>query len=190
MENKIEKAKEFATKAHKGQVRKGRGSPYTEHLEEVAKILMDMDASENVICAGWLHDTVEDTGVSLEQLTQEFGGQVAKLVAGHSEDKSIKNWFERKMKNMDFLPSSSKELQMLVLADKLANARTSYKGFEKYGDGLWKKLGMKKNEQAWYYGQGLKFLKKMSEYQNTWLFYEEFKDIAEKMFRETLIVEE
>lgn len=70
MENKIEKAKEFATKAHKGQVRKGRGSPYTEHLEEVAKILMDMDASENVICAGWLHDTVEDTGVSLEQLTQ------------------------------------------------------------------------------------------------------------------------
>lgn len=187
---KIEKAKEFATRVHEGQVRKGSGVPYIEHPEKVAKILTDMGASEDVICAGWLHDTVEDTDVTLEQVISEFGEYVGELVAGHSEKKGIADWYEMKIKNMDFLPDSSKDLQMLVLADKLANARTSYKGFEKYGDGLWKKLGMKKNEQAWYYGQGLKFLKKMSEYQNTWLFYEEFKDIAEKMFRETLIVEE
>lgn len=180
----------FATKVHSGQIRKGDGGDYIKHPEEVAKILTDMGASEDVICAGWLHDTVEDTGVSLEQLTQKFGGQVAKLVAGHSEDKSIKNWFERKMKNMDFLPNSSKELQMLVLADKLANARTSYKGFEKYGDGLWKKLGMKKNEQAWYYGQGLRFLYKMGEYEDTKPFYEEFKDITEKMFLDMLDIGE
>lgn len=79
---KIEKAKEFATRVHEGQVRKGSGVPYIEHPEKVAKILTDMGASEDVICAGWLHDTVEDTDVTLEQVISEFGEYVGELVAG------------------------------------------------------------------------------------------------------------
>lgn len=187
--NKIEKAKEFATNVHKEQVRKGSGKPYIEHPAKVAKILTDMGAPEDVICAGWLHDTVEDTDVTLEQVISEFGEQVGQLVAGHSEDKRIVDWYEMKIKNMDFLPDSSKDLQMLVLGDKLANARDTCDTFKDKNDGVWEYIGTTVEDQAWYYGQGLKFLYKMGEYEDTKPFYEEFKSIAKEMFKGLLVTD-
>lgn len=186
---KIEKAKEFATRVHEGQVRKGSGVPYIEHPEKVAKILTDMGASEDVICAGWLHDTVEDTDVTLEQVISEFGEYVGELVAGHSEKKGIADWYEMKIKNMDFLPDSSKDLQMMVLGDKLANARDTYKDFKQKKDGVWDYLGTTVEDQAWYYGQGIKFLYRMGEYEDTKPFYDEFKNMAGEMFQGLLSVD-
>lgn len=185
---KIEKVKELAKKAHEGQFRKGSGQPYIEHPAAVAKILTDMGAPEDVICAGWLHDTVEDTDVTLEQVISEFGEHVGQLVAGHSEQKGL-DWYEMKIKNMDFLPDSPKDLQMLVLADKIANAKDTYETFKHRKDGVWDYIGTTVEDQAWYYGQGLKFLYKMDEYEDTKPFYEKFKSMAKEMFKGLLVTD-
>ena len=83
----------FATERHAGQVRKGSGKPYIVHPLEVLTILTDMEAGADVLIAGVLHDTVEDTGTTIEEIRSRFGDAVADLVAGCSEDKS-KSWEE------------------------------------------------------------------------------------------------
>ena len=76
-----EKAIEFAAKAHQGQMRKGQDVPYIVHPFTVSAILKEQNCDEHVIIAGLLHDTVEDTAVSLESLRFDFGDQIADLVA-------------------------------------------------------------------------------------------------------------
>ena len=91
----VEEAIAFATKAHKGQYRKGTKRPYIVHPLEVAKIVSTMTKDEDVICAAVLHDTIEDCkGITEETLRLQFGDRVAQLVAGESEDKT-KTWEER-----------------------------------------------------------------------------------------------
>ena len=90
----------FAALAHEGQKRKGTDVPYIVHPFEVAQILTKAGASESVICAGLLHDTVEDTEVTLEEIRQKFGGEVAGMVSVMTEDKSL-SWEERKQKAVE-----------------------------------------------------------------------------------------
>ena len=85
--NKIEKAVLFATKAHAGAFRKGTNRPYILHPIEAMSIVMKFTEDEDVIAAAVLHDTLEDTSVTREQLEIEFGSRVATLVASVSEDK-------------------------------------------------------------------------------------------------------
>lgn len=77
----IEKAADYAAKVHDGQFRLS-GEPYFEHPLNVAMILADLQLDSNAIAAALLHDTVEDCGVLLDQIEQEFGADVAKLVDG------------------------------------------------------------------------------------------------------------
>ena len=86
------KAIEFSANAHLGYFRKGSKTPYITHPFEVAKILaasVDSETNEALICAGLLHDTVEDTETTLEIIRAEFGDEVAALVASDSEDKTL-----------------------------------------------------------------------------------------------------
>lgn len=76
--NMIEKAKEFATEAHSGQFRRDGVTPYIKHPKAVAERLAG--ESENLIAAAWLHDVVEDCGVSYDELSYEFNSEVADLV--------------------------------------------------------------------------------------------------------------
>ena len=78
----------FATERHAGQVRKGTDTPYIVHPLETMLILSNMQADLNVQSAGLLHDTVEDTDTTLEEIAALFGDDVASLVGHHSEDKS------------------------------------------------------------------------------------------------------
>ena len=97
----VERAIEFATKAHEGQVRKGTTRPYIVHPLEVGKIVATMTDDEEIISAAILHDTVEDCeGVTVEGLAKEFSDRVASLVAQESEGKS-KSWYERKSTTMN-----------------------------------------------------------------------------------------
>lgn len=98
----VEEAIHFAVEAHKGAVRKGTDTPYILHPLETMGILADMKADNNLLIAGVLHDTVEDTSVTLEQIRERFGADVARLVAGHSEDKS-KGWYQRKLNTIESL---------------------------------------------------------------------------------------
>ena len=93
--NKIHNAIIYAAKKHEGQVRKGTDTPYIVHPMEVMQILTAAGCGEDVIVAGILHDTVEDTDATLEEISALFGEKVARLVAHESEDKS-KTWRERK----------------------------------------------------------------------------------------------
>ena len=98
--NKVEKAIIFATKAHAGAYRKGKVKPYILHPIEALAIVKRFTDDEDVITAAILHDTVEDTSVTVERLEKEFGPRIAALVASVSEDKRKKlpseaTWKER-----------------------------------------------------------------------------------------------
>ena len=81
----IFKAIEFSTKAHSGQCRKGTKIPYITHPLNVAKTLIQLECSEPVIVAGILHDTLEDTRVTFDELLEIFGKEIADLVNSASE---------------------------------------------------------------------------------------------------------
>lgn len=80
----VERAASFAKAAHEsvGQRRKYTGEPYIVHPQSVASIVASVTDDENMICAAWLHDVVEDTPISLEEIRAEFGDDIANLVDG------------------------------------------------------------------------------------------------------------
>ena len=90
----IQEAARFATKAHEGMLRKGGKMPYIYHPLEVALLVSRMTKDEEVIAAGYLHDVLEDTAVTEEELEQAFGRRVLELVKAETEDKSL-SWEER-----------------------------------------------------------------------------------------------
>src|SRR5690625_166714 len=98
----INQAIYFATKAHEGQVRKVSQSPFIFHPLAVGCILNDAGADEDAIIAGILHDTVEDTDVTLNDIKETFGENIANLVDGCSENKTL-SWEQRKQQTIDDL---------------------------------------------------------------------------------------
>ena len=146
----LEKAIDFATNKHAGQLRKGTTIPYIVHPLETMNILRSMNADTNLLIAGLLHDTVEDTGTSMEEIAEVFGTDVAALVNGHSEDKS-KTWEERKTHAIQELAEASRRMKMLVMADKVSNLRSIAADYRAIGDKLWERFNAPVKKQAWYY---------------------------------------
>ena len=148
----IDKAREFATKAHDGQFRKGTKRPYIVHPIEVGDIVSTMTTDEEVISAAILHDTIEDCeGVTERMLAELFSERVAGMVAQESEDKS-RTWMERKSATIEHLRTAPQEVQMIALADKLSNMRDIDRDYPVLGDELWKRFRMQsKAAMGWYY---------------------------------------
>lgn len=146
----LEKAIHFATSKHAGQLRKGTTVPYIVHPLETMNILRAMNADTNLLIAGLLHDTVEDTDTTTEEIAELFGADVAALVGGHSEDKS-KTWNERKTHAIEELAKASWRMKMLVMADKVSNLRSMWADYCELGDELWTRFNASKEKQAWYY---------------------------------------
>ncbi len=174
---KIEKAVLFATKAHAGQLRKGSEKPYILHPMEAMAIVTKYTDDEDVIAAAVLHDTVEDTSVTLERLEKEFSPRVAALVASVTEDKkkdlpAESTWLERKREAILHLETASHETKLLCLADKYSNLRDMYEDIEGFGYKFWQHFNQKDGYlHAWYYRENFKILKK--EFPDTleiWLF--------------------
>jgi (p)ppGpp synthase/HD superfamily hydrolase len=116
----------FAAKKHARQKRKGEdGEPYVNHLIEVAELIAgSSDALDTeLVIAGLLHDTVEDAGVSMQELEERFGRDVAGLVAEVTDDKSLPKE-TRKMLQVQNAPLKSERAQTLKLADKISNLRS------------------------------------------------------------------
>lgn len=145
----IEKAKAFATKAHHGQVRKNSDVPYITHPIRVSERLQKSGFSEALICAGYLHDVVEDTPIEIEDIEKEFGEEVANLVASHTEDKS-KSWQERKQHTIDTIKHAKIELKYLIIADKLDNLLGLEQDIRLQGDSVWNNFNAGVNQQKWY----------------------------------------
>ena len=183
---KLDKAICFAVEHHAGQLRKGTNIPYITHPLEVMSILMRMNADIELQIAGVLHDTVEDTDATAEEISELFGTDVAELVAHHSENKSL-SWFERKSYAITSLKAADKRLKMLVMADKLSNLRSIAADYRKLGDELWKRFNAPMEKQSWYYSGVQDALWDMQLYEDTadayWEMVGLYKDVFVKFYR-------
>lgn len=146
------KAIDFAQQAHWGQYRKGDQSPYLIHPLSVMQILIQANCKPDVVIAGCLHDTLEDTKVTIDDIKKEFGIRVADLVIAVSEPDKGLTWKERKIHTIeDMKATTDKDILYISSADKIHNLRCSLEDFEKNGEATWTKFRAEKSEQAWYY---------------------------------------
>ena len=181
----LDRAIVFATKAHEGQFRKGTQIPYILHPMEAATIVGTMTADEEIIAGAVLHDVVEDTATTVEEVMELFGKRVGSLVASESENKredlpSEFTWKIRKQETLDHLKTASVEVKMIALGDKLSNMRAIYRDYQAIGDKLWQRFNQKdKNEHKWYYSSIAECISELSNYP----VYKEYQELLEKTFR-------
>ena len=183
--NILDKAIMLAVKAHSGAERKGTNLPYIVHPIESCAIASSITDDKEILAAAVLHDVVEDSNYTKEDLLKEFSERVTNLVCSDTEDKmrdtsAEKSWKIRKQATLDFLDKSTKEEQIICLADKLSNMRAIYRDYNRLGDKLWERFNQKdKNEHFWYYGgiaERLTFLKETEA-------YKEYVELLSKTFK-------
>jgi (p)ppGpp synthase/HD superfamily hydrolase len=126
---KIEQAIRAASILHQDQLRMGTlPLPYISHLMAVVLILSDYTDDEDTIVAAFLHDTLEDTDYTLEELREDFGGPVSEIVLALTEPKTLNEkklgWLERKREYNKQLKLASEKALMIAAADKSHNFRT------------------------------------------------------------------
>ena len=182
----LDRAIVFAVHAHAGTERRGKGFPYIVHPMEAVEIVATMTHDQELLAAAALHDTVEDTDVTIEQIRDEFGDRVASFVAAESDEPhqrldSIENWRARKQAAIDRLAHASYDTKMVALGDKLSNMRAIARDYAEQGDKLWNIFHSKDpKDHEWHY-RGL--ADALSELRDTFA-YKEFKKLIEKVFRE------
>lgn len=150
----VEKAQNLAIEAHKDQVRKDSQEPYITHLITVNEILDKLTDNENIIAIGWLHDIIEDTDYTFEDL-KDFPVEVLIGLGYETEDKSL-DWADRKIsqiKQFNKVPDIHRNVLLVTFADKLANLRDLKKLYSKYGlDKMFKSFNNSNpSDQYWYY---------------------------------------
>lgn len=177
-------ALDFATKAHEGQYRKATSEPYIVHPINVANMLEEAGFQEEVIVAGLLHDTVEDTTVTIEEIRNIFGENVAKMVASNTENKEL-GWEARKQHTISSLVNAPFEVKALVVADKLDNLTQLKRDSKTLGeDELWKSFKRGREKQKWYYEGVLNSaFKNLSHYKAPDYFYN-YKNLFQEFFGE------
>ena len=181
--DRVHEAIIFAAAAHSGQKRKATDLPYIIHPMEVLQILCEMDAGEDLKIAGLLHDTLEDTETTPEQIEKQFGKRVLELVQSNSENKEL-SWQERKQHTIDLLCKIDDiEIKMLILADKLANLKSMLSDYEVMGEELWERFNAPKDKQAWYYKGIIESLESMEDMPNCRYNYQKIKSVYKQIFK-------
>ena len=182
----LDKAIIYAVKAHANTERRGKGFPYIVHPMEAMEIVATITSDQELLAAAALHDVVEDTDVTIEEIREQFGDKVAALVATESEeevkDKSLsESWHERKQAAIDRLAEASYEGKIVALGDKLSNMRAIYRDWMVIGDQLWNRFHCSDpREHEWHY-RGL--ATSLSDLVGTFA-YNEFTDLIGKVFGE------
>ena len=151
-------ATRLAAQAHDGAYRKGGRAPYLLHVMETAEIVGTMTEDEDVLAAAVLHDVLEDTSVTEEELRETVGGHVTELVLAVSENKRREQpaemtWRLRKQESVERLLKEPRlEVKMIALGDKLSNIRALQRDYGILGEQVWERFNNKsKAEQGWYY---------------------------------------
>jgi len=156
--NIIEQSIIFAAKAHKGQTRKSTDIPYITHPFSVGMLLQKENCTDEVIAAGILHDTLEDTSATYEELIEHFGVRIANLVRAASEhDKSLP-WEARKQHTIDMLKDAYLEEVQVITADKLHNLKSIRADLDVNGEKTWERFNRGRLDQHWYYSSIVKEL--------------------------------
>ena len=180
----LDRAIIFAVHAHAGTERRGKGFPYIVHPMEAVEIVATMTNDQELLAAAVLHDTVEDTDTTIEQIRAEFGDRVASFVAVESDEPhqsrdSIENWRKRKLAAMDRLASASRDAKIVALGDKLSNMRAIARDYAEQGDRLWDLFHAKDpQDHEWHY-RGL--AEALGELRDT-LAYKEFENLINQVF--------
>ena len=180
----LDRAIVFAVRAHAGTERRGKGFPYIVHPMEAVAIVATMTSDQELLAAAALHDTVEDTDVTLAQIRAEFGDRVAELVAlesdePHEKNDSVDNWRARKQLALDRLKRASRDAKIVTLGDKLSNMRAIARDYAEQGDQLWNLFHAKNSkDHEWRY-RGL--AEALRELQDTFA-YKEFEQLNNNVF--------
>ena len=181
----LDRAIVFAVKAHANSERRGKGFPYVIHPLEAMSIVASMTPDQELLAAAALHDTVEDTGVTVDDLRREFGDRVAALVEAESDvfveglsDEA--SWHDRKKAAIDRLAAAPYEAKMVAMGDKLSNMRAIWRDYKEKGDELWKIFHAKdKSDHEWHY-RGL--AASLSELSGTFA-YQELLTLIDDVFK-------
>ena len=178
----ISDAIEFALTAHEGQVRKGNTTPYIIHPLRVGLILTELDCSDEIIAAGILHDTVEDTPVTHEDLKFFFGDAINAIVEGASEPDKSDTWENRKQHTIEYLKSAPREVLLVAGADKLDNIKETGKHLKEIGEGHWSSFKRPREQQEWYYRSLTQVFVSRIDDDMTHKLFTEYKSEVEKVF--------
>lgn len=148
------KAKEFAIEAHKGQIRKSdKEKPMVIHPINTANILEEYGYDDNVVAAGYLHDVIEDTKYTKEDLLKEFNEDIVSLVLGATEiDKSL-SWEDRKEYTINKVKNLDLRHKAIVCADKISNLEDMRIIFEIKGQKDFSAFKRGFDKQKWYYNE-------------------------------------
>jgi len=180
----LDRAIIFAVKAHADTERRGKGYPYIVHPMEAVEIVATMTADQELLAAAILHDTVEDTEVTVEQLRAEFGERIASLVAdesdvmpeGMTEEAS---WHQRKQAAIDRLSKASHDAKMVAMGDKLSNMRAIARDYAEIGDEIWNRFHTKDpKEHEWHYRGLADALRELKDTEA----YREFESLINQVF--------
>jgi guanosine-3',5'-bis(diphosphate) 3'-pyrophosphohydrolase len=157
--NLVREALEIARRAHFGQIRSGsNGRPYIEHPIAVAELLAEQAYSEEVLAAALLHDVVEDTDMTVEDIRERVGSPVAELVEVLSDDPSIESYAERKREHRDRVDAADDGARAIFAADKLANVRMLRVAYRVRGEGIAEELKVPLDEKIKIWSQDLEKL--------------------------------
>ena len=191
---KIDEAIEFSAYAHRNQKRKAFDQDYFFHPLEVLSLVSIMTKDENVQCAAILHDTVEDTDTTLEDIRERFGERVYELVSydtetrGEGVDKRA-SWKERKQETIDILKrKDDPESMMIVLCDKISNLRSMHLMLLDQGDEMWNVFHNNNPlDHYWYYTE---IAKAMEDDLKDYAVYKEYLFLIDAVFGKYLKKEE
>ena len=181
----LDRAIIFAVKAHAGTERRGKGFPYIIHPMEAVEIVATITPDQELLAAAALHDTVEDTDVTIDQIREEFGERIANLVAsesdvmiqGVSEEDS---WHARKQAAIDRLARAPHDAKIVALGDKLSNMRAIARDYAVKGDELWKIFhAPDPSDHEWHYRGLAASLRELSDT----FAYQEFVALIDQVFR-------
>lgn len=153
MDDLVFTALEYAAIYHRGQYRKGTRIPYIVHPTSMVRFLARLGAPVELQAAAALHDVVEDTEATLEEVRERFGERVADLVESATEKDKSQSWRERKETAISAAQATDDpELLVLKCVDKLDNLSDIREDRELVGERIWERFKADKVSQVWYYG--------------------------------------
>ncbi|MBO4689287.1 MAG: bifunctional (p)ppGpp synthetase/guanosine-3',5'-bis(diphosphate) 3'-pyrophosphohydrolase [Paludibacteraceae bacterium] len=180
----LDRAIIFAVRAHHNTERRGKGFPYIVHPMEAVEIVATITPDQELLAAAALHDTIEDTEVTVEDIRREFGNRIAELVHAESDQFSEgvseeDSWHDRKQAAIDRLRHASHDAKIVAMGDKLSNMRAIWRDYQTKGDDLWNIFHIKdKAAHEWHY-RGL--ADSLSELSDTFA-YREFVRLIDEVF--------
>lgn len=153
----FDRAAIMAIQAHHDTERRGKGFPYIIHPMEAAEIVATITNDQELLAAAILHDVVEDTDITVEEIRKEFGDRVANLVANESDlvvegKTASESWHERKQYAIDRLAKAPMDVKIVAMGDKLSNMRAIERDYELIGEELWNRFHVNDvAEHEWHY---------------------------------------